>query len=307
MYGDFGVMRSAEGGRPEQIDLSEFTDRRTSRSSCRGEREDAHSDPPPQRRSRLSAGCCSQRRSEQSLGSRSQRHSRQPASAQNAQRESPSVCGAPFSSTPRSGLAASRPRFPPRTGPTARRAAHGTYYRPCSSITGMSDITEVPAPHAGLLTARSPGRTPSAQYINFLDEGGELISVPNFDFTDDALTPAIEELKNRPFDILAAAIDESRLAASAAREAIDDIFDKDKQRAAARALLAECLERPNNRFVLQPQARSCFYPPFFQKSHLCNPQSFLHGTMVLSSEPAAAIDVESASAGCKMPGCCMPA
>jgi hypothetical protein len=62
----------------------------------------------------------------------------------------------------------------------------------------MSDITEVPAPHAGLLTARSPGRTPSAQYITFLDEGGELISVPNFDFTDDALTPAIEELKNQP-------------------------------------------------------------------------------------------------------------
>eukprot|EP01047_Picozoa_sp_COSAG01_P076907 COSAG01_NODE_13664_length_1551_cov_35.500689_2_plen_130_part_00 len=113
----------------------------------------------------------------------------------------------------------------------------------------MSDIKEVPASHAGLLTARSPGRTPSAQYITFLDEGGELISVPNFDFTDDALTPAIEELKNRPFDILAAAIDESRLAASAARCAIDDIFDKDKQRAAARALLAECLERPNDRFV----------------------------------------------------------
>eukprot|EP01047_Picozoa_sp_COSAG01_P057296 COSAG01_NODE_6606_length_3587_cov_21.769805_1_plen_347_part_00 len=113
----------------------------------------------------------------------------------------------------------------------------------------MSDIKEVPAPRAGLLTARSPGREPSAQYITFLDEGGELISVPNFDFTDEALMPAIEVLKNRPFDILAAAIDESRLAASEARAAIDDIFDKDEQRAAARALLAECLERPNNRFV----------------------------------------------------------
>jgi hypothetical protein len=101
----------------------------------------------------------------------------------------------PYSRTPRSALAAPRPRFPPRTAPTARRAAHGTYYRPCSSITGMSNIMEVPAPDAGLLTARSPGRTPSVQYINFLDEGGELTSVPNFDFTDEALTPAIEDLR----------------------------------------------------------------------------------------------------------------
>jgi hypothetical protein len=59
----------------------------------------------------------------------------------------------------------------------------------------MSNIMEVPAPDAGLLTARSPGRTPSVQYINFLDEGGELTSVPNFDFTDEALTPAIEDLR----------------------------------------------------------------------------------------------------------------
>jgi hypothetical protein len=103
----------------------------------------------------------------------------------------------------------------------------------------MSDIKEVPASHAGLLTARSPGRTPSAQYITFLDEGGELISVPNFDFTDDALTPAIEELKNRPFDILAAAIDESRLAASAARCAIDEPQAVDVQHSAARSLADE--------------------------------------------------------------------
>ena len=89
-----------------------------------------------------------------------------------------------------------RPRRSASALPPARRAlpaerCHGTYYRPCSSITGMSDIKEVPAPVAGLPTARSPGRTPSAEYLKFLDEGGELIDMADFDFTDRALTPAI--------------------------------------------------------------------------------------------------------------------
>ena len=83
----------------------------------------------------------------------------------------------------------------------------------------MSDITEVPAPYAGLPTARSPGRPPSAEYLKFLDEGGELIDMANFDFRDEALRPAIEVLKSRPFDILAAAIDKSKLAAPEARDA----------------------------------------------------------------------------------------
>ena len=88
-------------------------------------------------------------------------------------------CGAFYSSTPRSGLAAPRPRFPPRAAPTARRACTGRYYRPCSSITGMSEVAEVPAPVAGLPTARSPGRTPSAEFISckYKGEKGEL-SVP---------------------------------------------------------------------------------------------------------------------------------
>ena len=90
-----------------------------------------------------------------------------------------------YSSTPRSGLAAPRPRFPPRAAPTARRACTGRFYRPCSSITGMSEVAEVPAPVAGLPTARSPGRPPSAEYLKFLDEGGELIDMANFDFTDN--------------------------------------------------------------------------------------------------------------------------
>ena len=66
----------------------------------------------------------------------------------------------------------------------------------------MSASTEAPAPGAGLPTARSPGRTPSATYLKFLDFGGELISIPDFIFTDEALAPAIEDLKSRPFDRL---------------------------------------------------------------------------------------------------------
>ena len=61
----------------------------------------------------------------------------QPASAQNATRESPSVCGAPFSTTSRSGLAAPRSRFLPRTAHSARHAAHGTLLSPVPSITGF--------------------------------------------------------------------------------------------------------------------------------------------------------------------------
>ena len=66
----------------------------------------------------------------------------------------------------------------------------------------MSEVAEVPAPVAGLPTARSPGRTPSAEYLRYLEEGGELIDMDNFDFTDAALTPAIEKLKAQSFDIL---------------------------------------------------------------------------------------------------------
>ena len=50
----------------------------------------------------------------------------------------------------------------------------------------MSEVAEVPAPVAGLPTARSPGRTPSAEYLRYLDEGGELIDMDNFDFRDEA-------------------------------------------------------------------------------------------------------------------------
>ena len=128
---------------------------------------------------------------ERFAGYRSQRHSRQTSLRTERATRRVTECGAFYSSTSRSGLAAPRPRFPPRAAPTARRACTGRYYRPCSSITGMSDIKEVPAPVAGLPTARSPGRTPSAEYLKFLDEGGELIDMADFDFTDRALTPAI--------------------------------------------------------------------------------------------------------------------
>eukprot|EP01047_Picozoa_sp_COSAG01_P081360 COSAG01_NODE_16191_length_1261_cov_1.241824_1_plen_46_part_10 len=42
------------------------------------------------------------------------------------------------------------------------------------------------APVAGLPTARSPGGTPSPKYIEFLNEGVELVTIPNFLFTDYA-------------------------------------------------------------------------------------------------------------------------
>ena len=85
-------------------------------------------------------------------------------------------------------------------------------------------------------TARKPAFTPSKDYLQYLDLGGELAQLGSLK-DQRALKAAVLAMKNRTISELSIAIDETGQAIDSDRDEIDDMPTGNDQLVAARSLL----------------------------------------------------------------------
>ena len=97
-------------------------------------------------------------------------------------------------------------------------------------------------------TARKPAFTPSKDYFQYLDLGGELAQLGSLK-DQRALKAAVLAMKNRTISELSIAIDETGQAIDSDRDEIDDMPTGNDQLVAARSLLAKCLTLPNDMLI----------------------------------------------------------
>ena len=97
-------------------------------------------------------------------------------------------------------------------------------------------------------TARKPAFTPSKDYLQYLDLGGELAQLGSLK-DQRALKAAVLAMKNRTISELSIAIDETGQAIDSDRDEIDDMPTGNDQLVAARSLLAKCLTLPNDMLI----------------------------------------------------------